>query len=123
MTVTRPTTPPGSPGRRGAAGAREDNLASLLRILALVLEQWRAGWRRPPLRHRPGRPAGCAAEQQVPLDTVLSTYRLGGRFVLWEALVDLAKRDDGIDRDSLLDWEPSQHGPGRCWTRFPMEVR
>ncbi|GAA1721610.1 helix-turn-helix domain-containing protein [Fodinicola feengrottensis] len=74
----------------------EDNLASLLRILGSGEP---VGGHLFDTARQTGR---LRAEQQVPLDTVLSTYRLGGR-VLWEALVDLAKRDDGIDRDSLLD--------------------
>lgn len=73
-----------------------DNLASLLRILGSGQP---VGGQLFDTARQTGR---LRAEQQVPLDTVLSTYRLGGR-VLWEALVELAKHDDGIDRDSLLD--------------------
>ncbi|WP_158888389.1 PucR family transcriptional regulator [Amycolatopsis anabasis] len=42
------------------------------------------------------------AEQQVPLDSVLKSFRLGGR-VIWRALVRMAKEDDRADRDELLD--------------------
>lgn len=40
------------------------------------------------------------AEQGVPLEVMLRTFRLGGR-VVWEALVDQAHRD-GADPDALL---------------------
>ncbi len=40
------------------------------------------------------------AEQGVPLEVMLRTFRLGGR-VVWEALVDQAHRD-GADPDSVL---------------------
>jgi hypothetical protein len=42
------------------------------------------------------------AEQRVPLDSVLRSYRLGGR-VIWRALVQMAKEDDQVDREQLLD--------------------
>ncbi|SFO89428.1 PucR C-terminal helix-turn-helix domain-containing protein [Amycolatopsis arida] len=42
------------------------------------------------------------AEQRVPLDSVLRSFRLGGR-VIWRAMVRLAKEDDSVDRDQLLD--------------------
>ncbi|WP_020666639.1 PucR family transcriptional regulator [Amycolatopsis nigrescens] len=42
------------------------------------------------------------AEQRVPLHSVLRSYRLGGR-VIWRALVQMAKEDDRVDRDQLLD--------------------
>ncbi|WP_110342732.1 PucR family transcriptional regulator [Prauserella flavalba] len=42
------------------------------------------------------------AEQRVPLDSVLRSFRLGGR-VLWRGLVRIGKESDDIDRDRLLD--------------------
>jgi hypothetical protein len=42
------------------------------------------------------------AEQQVPVDSVLRSFRLGGR-VIWRSLVRMAKEDDRVDRDQLLD--------------------
>jgi hypothetical protein len=64
--------------------------------------------------HRPGR---CAiedyfdaaratgrrrAEQRMPLDEVLRSFRLGGRLV-WEALIDEAREQGMVDMDALLD--------------------
>ncbi|EHR50069.1 hypothetical protein SacmaDRAFT_1800 [Saccharomonospora marina XMU15] len=42
------------------------------------------------------------AEQRVPLDSVLRSFRLGGR-VLWRGLVRTGKEDRRVDRDQLLD--------------------
>ncbi|WP_199435541.1 PucR family transcriptional regulator [Qaidamihabitans albus] len=42
------------------------------------------------------------AEQRVPLDSVLRSFRLGGR-VIWRGMVQMAKEDDRVDRDRLLD--------------------
>lgn len=42
------------------------------------------------------------AEQRVPLDSVLRSFRLGGR-VIWRGMVQTAKEDDRVDRDRLLD--------------------
>ncbi|NIJ13145.1 DNA-binding CsgD family transcriptional regulator [Saccharomonospora amisosensis] len=42
------------------------------------------------------------AEQRVPLDSVLRSFRLGGR-VLWRGLVRTGKEDHRVDRDQLLD--------------------
>ncbi|WP_216216025.1 PucR family transcriptional regulator [Amycolatopsis aidingensis] len=42
------------------------------------------------------------AEQRVPLDSVLRSYRLGGR-VIWRALVRMAKEDERVDREQMLD--------------------
>lgn len=42
------------------------------------------------------------AEQRVPLDSVLRSFRLGGR-VLWRGLVRMGKEDHRVDRDELLD--------------------
>jgi hypothetical protein len=42
------------------------------------------------------------AQQRLPLDDVLRSFRLGGRLV-WEALVDQARTDGGADPDDLLD--------------------
>lgn len=42
------------------------------------------------------------AGQRVPLASVLRSFRLGGR-VMWRDMVRMAKRDDSLDRDQLLD--------------------
>ncbi|HEY0803554.1 MAG TPA: helix-turn-helix domain-containing protein [Pseudonocardiaceae bacterium] len=42
------------------------------------------------------------AEQRMPLDDVLRSYRLGGRLV-WEALIKQAHTDKSIDTTELLD--------------------
>jgi hypothetical protein len=42
------------------------------------------------------------AEQRMPLDGVLRSFRLGGRLV-WEALIEQARREDTVDADALLD--------------------
>jgi hypothetical protein len=42
------------------------------------------------------------AEQRMPLDDVLRSFRLGGRLV-WEALIDQAHADRSVDTEGLLD--------------------
>ncbi|HWE89799.1 MAG TPA: helix-turn-helix domain-containing protein [Pseudonocardiaceae bacterium] len=42
------------------------------------------------------------AGQRMPLEDVLRSFRLGGRLV-WEALIDQAREQGGVDRDALLD--------------------
>ena len=42
------------------------------------------------------------AQQRMPLDDVLRSFRLGGRLV-WEALIDRARADAPTDPDALLD--------------------
>lgn len=42
------------------------------------------------------------AEQRMPLDDVLRSFRLGGRLV-WEALIDQAREQGMVDTDALLD--------------------
>ncbi|HEX3590448.1 MAG TPA: helix-turn-helix domain-containing protein [Pseudonocardiaceae bacterium] len=42
------------------------------------------------------------AEQRMPLDDVLRSFRLGGRLV-WEALIDQAHVDREVDTDALLE--------------------
>lgn len=42
------------------------------------------------------------AEQRMPLDDVLRSFRLGGRLV-WEALIDQAREEGIVDTDGLLD--------------------
>ena len=42
------------------------------------------------------------AEQRMPLDDVLRSFRLGGRLV-WEALIDEARAQGVVDSDALLD--------------------
>jgi hypothetical protein len=42
------------------------------------------------------------AEQRLPLEDVLRSFRLGGRLV-WQALTDQARADGAVDTDGLLD--------------------
>jgi hypothetical protein len=42
------------------------------------------------------------AEQRMPLDGVLRSFRLGGRLV-WEALIEQARGRDAVEADALLD--------------------
>jgi PucR C-terminal helix-turn-helix domain/GGDEF-like domain len=42
------------------------------------------------------------AEQGLPLDDVLRSFRLGGRLI-WEALIEQARLDGDVDVDELLD--------------------
>jgi hypothetical protein len=42
------------------------------------------------------------AEQRMPLDGVLRSFRLGGRLV-WEALIEQARSEDAVEADALLD--------------------
>jgi hypothetical protein len=42
------------------------------------------------------------AEQRMPLDDVLKSFRLGGRLV-WEALIDEARAQGAVDSEALLD--------------------
>lgn len=42
------------------------------------------------------------AEQRMPLDDVLRSFRLGGRLV-WQALIDQAREQGMVDTDGLLD--------------------
>ncbi len=42
------------------------------------------------------------AEQRMPLDDVLRSFRLGGR-LLWQALVDQARLDGSVDAEGLLE--------------------
>ncbi|HEV7931165.1 MAG TPA: helix-turn-helix domain-containing protein [Actinomadura sp.] len=42
------------------------------------------------------------AEQRMPLDDVLRSFRLGGRLV-WEALIDQAREQSAVDNAGLLD--------------------
>jgi len=41
------------------------------------------------------------AEQRMPIDDVLRSFRIGGRLV-WEALIEAARRDGSVDTDALL---------------------
>jgi PucR C-terminal helix-turn-helix domain/GGDEF-like domain len=48
------------------------------------------------------------AEQRLPLDDVLRSFRLGGRLV-WEALIEQARKENEVDTDGLLELA------GRVW--------
>lgn len=69
-----------------------DNLASIVAALANGGSDYAPAWETG--RRRAG--------QGFPLDSLLKAYRLGGR-VVWEALVDEARRTGQTHVDSLLD--------------------
>ena len=78
-----------------------DNLASVLQMIAEPAvdggpagrrEHYDAAWATGRRR----------AEQGMPLDDVLRSFRLGGRLV-WEALIDQARADHLVDTVGLLD--------------------
>jgi hypothetical protein len=77
-----------------------DNLARVLQLLATVTDD------PDPAReqlfdaaHSTGR---MRAEQAMPLDDVLGSYRLGGRLV-WKAISECARTDSRVDTDGLVD--------------------
>src|SRR5437588_6996943 len=73
-----------------------DNIERVLQILADAVPEGAS-------RYGPARDTGRQrAVQRVPLDDVLRSYRLGGR-VIWQALLDEARANGGIDPSILLD--------------------
>jgi hypothetical protein len=77
-----------------------DNLGS---VLDLIAEPADRGPAETDSRYDAARETGRRrAEQRMPLDDVLRSYRLGGRLV-WEALIEQAHADDSVDTESLLD--------------------
>lgn len=59
------------------------------------------------------------AEQRMPLDDVLRSFRLGGRLV-WEALIDQAREQSAVGNAACSTWLP---GCGRSSTRRPRRSR
>lgn len=97
-----------NPGYRSAGVVPLDDLwqschDNLTRVLELVAD--------PPVRGQtpdvdPRFDAARAtgrrrAEQRMPIDDVLRSFRIGGRLV-WEALIEAARRDGSVDTDALL---------------------
>ena len=78
-----------------------DNLTSMLQLIALRPGDDPTAGR--DQHYDAARATGRRrAEQGMPLDDVLRSFRLGGRLV-WEALIDQAHADQLADRDGLLD--------------------
>ena len=77
-----------------------DNLASVLELVAQPAGRPVA---ESDSRYDAARETGRRrAEQRMPLDDVLRSYRLGGRLV-WEALIEQAHTDNSVDTTELLD--------------------
>ncbi|HEX4705460.1 MAG TPA: helix-turn-helix domain-containing protein [Pseudonocardiaceae bacterium] len=77
-----------------------DNLCSVLELIADGTDR---GPAETDTRYDAARATGRRrAEQRMPLDDVLRSFRLGGRLV-WEALIEQAHTDDSVDTDDLLD--------------------
>jgi hypothetical protein len=76
---------------------------NLTRVLELVAEQpAHADSPDTDPRYDAARATGRRrAEQRMPLDDVLRSFRIGGRLV-WEALIDQARADDAVDTEALL---------------------
>jgi hypothetical protein len=72
-----------------------DNMSSVLRLIGRDedAEEFYAAARCTGRRR---------AEQRMPLDDVLRSFRLGGR-LLWQALVDQARSDGSVDAEGLLE--------------------
>src|SRR5689334_2816852 len=72
-----------------------DNMSSVLRLIGrdAGAEEYFAAARCTGRRR---------AEQRMPLDDVLRSFRLGGR-LLWQALVDQARADGSVDAEGLLE--------------------
>ncbi|HEX9334632.1 MAG TPA: helix-turn-helix domain-containing protein [Pseudonocardiaceae bacterium] len=77
-----------------------DNLGS---VLELIAEPAGRAVAETDSRYDAARATGRRrAEQRMPLDDVLRSFRLGGRLV-WEALIEQAHADHSVDTDGLLD--------------------
>jgi hypothetical protein len=77
-----------------------DNLTS---VLDLIAERTDRGDPDTDGRYDAARATGRRrAEQRMPLDDVLRSFRIGGRLV-WESLIEQAHADDSVDTDGLLD--------------------
>jgi hypothetical protein len=96
-----------NPGYRAADLVPHDDLwqschDNLTRVLEMIAEH--AGpCPDTDRRHDAARATGRRrAEQRMPLDDVLRSFRLGGRLV-WEALIEQARVDHCVDTDALLE--------------------
>jgi hypothetical protein len=78
-----------------------DNLTRVLQLIAASPAP--GGTAESDRRYDAARATGRhRAEQRMPLDDVLRSFRLGGRLV-WEALVEQAHSGSGVHTDGLLD--------------------
>ena len=98
-----------NPGYRTLAVVSRDDLLrscrdNITRVLQLIAHRpARAGSADVDEYYDAARATGRRrAEQRVPLDDVLRSFRLGGRLV-WEALIEQAHADNLVDTDGLLD--------------------
>lgn len=98
-----------NPGYRALAVVSHDDLwqschDNLTRVLQLIAQSPASGGMAESDGHfDAARATGRRrAEQRMPLDDVLRSFRLGGRLV-WEALVEQAHSGNRVDTDGLLD--------------------
>jgi PucR C-terminal helix-turn-helix domain/GGDEF-like domain len=97
-----------NPGYRTVGVVPQDDLwrschDNLTRVLELIAEGSRDLPPETDGRYDAARATGRRrAEQRMPLDDVLRSFRLGGRLV-WESLIDQAHVDNSVDTDGLLD--------------------
>jgi hypothetical protein len=98
-----------NPGYRALAVVSHDDLwqschDNLTRVLQLIAQSPASGgMAESDGRFDAARATGRRrAEQRMPLDDVLRSFRLGGRLV-WEALVEQAHSGNRVDTDGLLD--------------------
>ena len=98
-----------NPGYRAMAVVPHDDLRrschdNITRVLELIAHRAAdSGPASGDPRYDAARATGRRrAEQGMPLDDVLRSFRLGGRLV-WEALVEQAQGDSLVDADGLLD--------------------
>lgn len=77
-----------------------DNLARVLQLLATGTDGPEAA--REQLYDAAQATGKSRAEQAMPLDDVLGSYRLGGRLV-WKAITEQARSDARVDTDGLVD--------------------
>ncbi len=97
-----------NPGYRAVDLVPQDDLwrschDNLSRALEMIAERTDHGPADTDRRYDAARATGRQrAEQRMPLDDVLRSFRLGGRLV-WEALIDRAHVDREVDTDALLE--------------------
>ncbi|HEY3753955.1 MAG TPA: helix-turn-helix domain-containing protein [Pseudonocardiaceae bacterium] len=97
-----------NPGYRTVDVVPQDDLwrschDNLSRALEMIAEHTDHGPADTDRRYDAARATGrLRAEQRMPLDDVLRSFRLGGRLV-WEALIDQAHVDHEVDKDALLE--------------------
>ncbi|HEY3611592.1 MAG TPA: helix-turn-helix domain-containing protein [Pseudonocardiaceae bacterium] len=97
-----------NPGYRTVGVVPQDDLwrschDNLTRVLELIAEGADGVPPEADGRYDAARATGRRrAEQRMPLDDVLRSFRLGGRLV-WESLIDQAHVDNSVDTAGLLD--------------------